>query len=96
MNYSVRHYSHWQGATNPGNIVGIFASQEEADAIEDQLSTCSFCRPGRTAQYSVGKCYGVYRTNREATDEIDPEDSVEIQDWLDLREEQQRAEYRQY
>ncbi len=62
--YAVREFSHWQGARNPGAIVAVTETEEEADALVDALSTCSFCTPGRTAQYSIGRCYVVRETTR--------------------------------
>lgn len=62
--YGVRENSHWEGST-PGPVLAAFATEAKADAAEDALSTCSFCRPGRTAQYSVGSCFEVVKTFRE-------------------------------
>ena len=62
--YGVRENSHWQGC-RPGPVLAAFATEPEAHRAEDALSTCSFCRPGRTAQYSVGRCFDVVKTSRE-------------------------------
>lgn len=63
--YGIRSVSHYQGST-PGPVLMAFESSAEAESIVMQVSTCSFCHPGRTSQYSTGSCYTVVRTSREA------------------------------
>ena len=64
MAYAVREYSHWQGTTNPGDIIAVVGTKEEADRLVDKMSTCSFCTPGRSGNYRVGDCYCVRTTKR--------------------------------
>lgn len=65
--YAVHTFSHWQGATNPGRRVAVLPTRAIADALANDLSTCSFCSPGRSATYRVGNCYQVYRSKRDVT-----------------------------
>jgi hypothetical protein len=46
-------------------VLLAFESREEADMVENEVSTCSFCHPGRAANYSTGSCYEVVRTSRK-------------------------------
>ena len=69
MTYAVHRYSHWQGSRNPGSRVAVFAERTDAEEFANRISTCSFCTPGRTGNYSTGACYSVYKSNRPATDE---------------------------
>lgn len=62
--YGVRGVSHYQSST-PGPVIAAFGSYEEASALAEELSTCSFCSPGRARQYSTGRCYEVVRTSRQ-------------------------------
>lgn len=80
MNYAVHHYSHWQGASNPGSRVAVFASRETAKSLASELSTCSFCTPGRAAQYSTGVCYEVYPTRRPITDDTIEDAVIRLRD----------------
>lgn len=47
--------SHWQGST-PRTLIAVGSPAAVRNAVSC-LSTCSFCRPGRTSNYSVGACY---------------------------------------
>jgi hypothetical protein len=65
MAYGIRSVSHYQGSS-PGPVLMAFETREEADRIENEVSTCSFCHPGRVRNYSTGSCYEVVKTSREA------------------------------
>ena len=82
MNYALHHYSHWQGAGR-GSRIDVFATCEEAEAIQNRLSTCSFCFPGRTAQYSTGTCFEVVPTRHPVTASVDVDDDVSINDYVE-------------
>ena len=60
--YGIRAVSHYQGS-RPGPVLTT-GTKAEMEEIQDKLSTCSFCDPGRAAQYSTGECYEVVRTSR--------------------------------
>ncbi len=55
MTYGLKAYSHYQGS-GPGRLIA-HGSKEACEAAENALSTCSFCYPGRTSNYSTGSCY---------------------------------------
>ena len=61
INYGIRQNSHYQGAGH-GPVLYVADSEDEADRMENEVSTCSFCHPGRTQNYSTGTCYEVVRT----------------------------------
>jgi len=82
MNYALRHNSHWQGE-GLGPVIDVFATRREAEALEDFMSTCSFCFPGRSSGYSAGVCYKVKPTRRPVTAEVDPTDEISLQDYMD-------------
>ena len=66
--YGVRERSHWQGST-PGPVLATFTltpdGKQAAESLVDRLSTCSFCTPGRSGNYQVGRCYEVVYSWRE-------------------------------
>lgn len=63
--YGIREESHYQGCS-PGPVLAATASRDEAYRWADDLSTCSFCSPGRTSRYSTGRCIAVVKTSRPA------------------------------
>lgn len=65
MAYGIRSVGHYQGSS-PGPVLYAVEDKAEADRIVDKVSTCSFCTPGRTSNYSTGSCYQVVETSREA------------------------------
>lgn len=64
--YAVHSFSHWQGASNPGHRVAVLPTAEEAEALVNKLSTCSFCTPWKSRNYDVGSCYKVYPSHSPA------------------------------
>jgi hypothetical protein len=86
MNFALHHYSHWQGCGR-GSRIDVFATRKEAEAIEEQLSTCSFCRPGRRHGHSVGVCYEVVPTRKPVTAEVT--DQVSVDDYAEELEERE-------
>ena len=56
-------HSHYQGTTD--EPLGTVPAGIDATALVDALSTCSFCRPGRAAQYATGRCYYVRQTRQD-------------------------------
>ena len=55
--------SHYQGSTP--DFLGTVPDGMNESALIDALTTCSFCAPGRTSNYSTGECYGVQTTRKD-------------------------------
>lgn len=81
--YAVRKTSHYQGCHGPGALVARFDDRQEAEKLIDEISTCSFCHPGRTAQYSTGQCYDIWTSHKPATDDTAEEALIRMRDEQD-------------
>lgn len=80
--------SHWQGA-RPPSLIAV-GTKDQAKNVADALSTCSFCTPGRVANYSTGSCYfaqriGGYRKKkaRRLPDGCEEWSRGDVADWWD-------------
>lgn len=88
--YGLYRSSHYQGSAQ--RQVAHHPDRALVRSVASELSTCSFCSPGRTAGYSTGTCYFERATRRPRGISL-PDDAADWSrtDLLDLLSEQDDA-----